>query len=62
MIYVLVVFQHNIYSFTNLCTCTTPDASVTLYYTHNKALLAYDTSSHKKDKDAEQYHTNVPEY
>ena len=45
-----------------MCTCTTPDASVILYYTHNKALLAYDTSSHKKDKDAEQYHINVPEY
>ena len=47
----------------NLCVlCTTPDASVTLYYTHNKALLAYDTSSHKKDKDPEQYHIKVPEY
>ena len=45
-----------------MCTSTTPDASVTLYYTHNKALLAYDTSSHKKDKDAEQYHIKVPEY
>ena len=43
-------------------TCTTPDASVTLYYTHNKALLAYDTSSQKKHNDPEQYHTKVPEY
>ena len=43
-------------------TGTTPDASVTLYYTHNRALLAYDTSSCKKDKDAEQYHITVPEY
>ena len=43
-------------------TCTTPDASVTLYYMHNKALLAYDTSSRKKDKDAGQYHIKVPEY
>ena len=43
-------------------TCTTPDVSVTLYYMHKKALLAYDTSSHKKDKDAEQYHVKVPEY
>ena len=25
-------------------TCTTPDASVTLYYVHNRAPLAYDTS------------------
>ena len=43
-------------------TCTTPNASVTLYYIHNRALLAYDTSLHKKDKDAEQYHITVPEY
>ena len=36
---------------------------VTLYYTHNKALLAYDTSLQKqKNKDAEQYHIKVPEY
>ena len=43
-------------------TCTTPDVSVTLYYTHNRALLAYDTSFCKKGKDAEQYHTTIPEY
>ena len=44
-------------------TCTTPDTSVTLYYTHNKALLAYDTSSKRqKDKDAEQYSVKIPEY
>ena len=46
----------------SMCTCTTLDASVTLYYTHNKALLAYDTSSHKKDKAIEQYHIKFPEY
>ena len=45
-----------------MCICTTPDASVTLYYTHNRALLAHDTSLHKKENDAEQYHTTVPEY
>ena len=43
-------------------TCTTPDASVTLYYTHNRTLLAYDTSLCKKDKNAEQYHITIPEY
>ena len=44
-------------------TCTTPDASVTLNYTHNKALLAYDTSlKPQKDKDDEQYSIKVPEY
>ena len=53
--------QH-IFLYESMHTCTTPDASVTLYYTHNKALLAYDTFSCKKDKDAEQYHTNIPEY
>ena len=53
--------QH-IFLYESMCTCTTPDASVTLYYMQNKALLAYDTSSCKKDKDAEQYHIKVPEY
>ena len=53
--------QH-IFLYESMRTCTTPDASVTLYYTHNRALLAYDTSSCKKDKDAEQYHIKVPEY
>ena len=53
--------QH-IFLHQSMHTCTTPDASVTLYYMHNKAFLAYDTSSRKKDKDAEQYHIKVPEY
>ena len=54
--------QH-IFLYESMHTCTTPDASVTLYYTHNKALLAYDTSlQQQKDKDAEQYHIKVPEY
>ena len=52
--------QH-IFLYESIYTCTTPNASVTLYYTHNRALLAYDTSR-KKDKDAEQYHIKVPEY
>ena len=53
--------QH-IFLYESMCICTTPNASVTLYYIHNRVLLAYDTSSHKKDEDAEQYHTTVPEY
>ena len=53
--------QH-IFLYESMHTCTTPNAWVTLNYTHNRALLAYDTSSHKKDKDAEQYHIKVPEY
>ena len=53
--------QH-IFLYESMHTCTTPDASVTLYYMHNKALLAYDTSSRKKDNDPEQYHIKVPEY
>ena len=53
--------QH-IFLYESMHTCTTPDASVTLYYIHNRAFLAYDTSLHKKDKDAEQYHTTIPEY
>ena len=39
--------QH-IFLYESMHTCTTPDASVTLYYTQNRALLAYDTSSRKK--------------
>ena len=48
----------------NLCVLVPlPDTSVTLYYTHNKALLAYDTSlNQQKDKDDEQYSIKVPEY
>ena len=54
--------QH-IFLYESMRTCTTPDTSVTLYYTHNKALLAYDTSSKRqKDKDAEQYSVKIPEY
>ena len=53
--------QH-IFLYESMHTCTTPDASVTLYYTHNRAPLAHDTSPCRKDKDAEQYHTNLPEY
>ena len=56
------ISAHHIFLYESMPTCTTPDASVTLYYTHNRALLAYDTSSCKKDKDAEQYHIKVPEY
>ena len=32
-----------------------------MYYIHNRALLAYDASLHKKDKEAEQYCTTIPE-
>ena len=53
--------QH-IFLYESMCTCTTPDASVTLYYIYNRALFAYDTSLRKKDKDAEQYQTTIPEY
>ena len=57
-----ILAQH-IFLYESMCTCTTSDASVTLYYTHNKALLAYDTSlQQQKDKDSEQYHIKVPEY
>ena len=54
--------QH-IFLYESMHTCTTPDASVTLYYTHNKALLAYDTSlKQHKDDNVEQYSIKVPEY
>ena len=35
--------QH-IFLYESMCTCTNPDTSVTLHYTKNKALLAYDPS------------------
>ena len=53
--------QH-IFLYESMHPCTNPDASVTLYYIHNKALLAYNTSLHGKDKSAEQYHTMILEY
>ena len=53
--------QH-IFLYELMHTCTAPNASVTLYYIHNRALLAYDTSLRKKYKEAEQYHTTIPEY
>ena len=53
--------QH-IFLYESMHTCTNPDTSVTLYYIHNRALLAYDTSLHGKDKSAEQYHIMIPEY
>ena len=53
--------QH-IFLYESMHTCTTPDASVTLYYIHNRALLAYDTSLCGKDEEAEQYHTTILEY
>ena len=53
--------QH-IFLYESMCTCTNPDASVTLYYIHNKAFLAYDTSLCRNDKAAEQYHTTILEY
>ena len=51
-----------LYESMHTCTRSTPNASVTLYYEHNRALLAYDTSLRKKDKDAEHYHITIPEY
>ena len=53
--------QH-IFLYELMHTCTTSDASVTLYYVHNTALLAYDTFLHKKNKETVQYHTTIPEY
>ena len=41
--------QH-IFLYESMQTCTNPDTSVTLYYTHNRALLAYDPSLQGKRK------------
>ena len=56
------ISAQRIFLYESMCTCTNPDASVTLYYIYNRTLLAYDTSLHDKDKSAEQYHTTIPEY
>ena len=42
--------------------CENPDTSVTLYYTDNRALLAYDPSLQKQRQSLEQYQTTVPGY
>ena len=53
--------QH-IFLYESMHTCTNPDICiVTLYYIHNRALLAYDTSLCGKEKSVEQYHTTIPE-
>ena len=53
--------QH-IFLYESMHTCINPDTSVTLYYIHNRALLAYDTSLCGKEKAVEQYHTRILEY
>ena len=45
-----------------MCTCENRDTSVTLYYTDNRALLAYDPSLQKQKQSLEQYQTTVPGY
>ena len=53
--------QH-IFLYESMCTCANPDTSVTLYYTDNRALLAYDPSLQNQRKSLEQYQTTVPGY
>ena len=53
--------QH-IFLYESMCTCANPDTSVTLYYTENRALLAYDPSLQNQGKSLEQYQTTVPGY
>ena len=53
--------QH-IFLYESMHTCENPDTSVTLYYTDNRALLAYDPSLQKQRQSSEQYQTTVPVY
>ena len=53
--------QH-IFLYEFMHTCTNPDTSVTLYYTENRALIAYDPCLQDKGKSLEQYQITVPEY
>ena len=42
--------------------CANPDTSITLYYTDNRALLAYDPSLQNQRQSLEQYQMTVPGY
>ena len=53
--------QH-IFLYESMRTCENPDTSVTLYYTDNQALLAYDPSLQQQRQSSEQYQMTVPEY
>ena len=43
-------------------TCENPDTSVTLYYTDNRALLAYDPSLQKQKQSLDRYQKTIPGY
>ena len=53
--------QH-IFLYESMHTCENPDTSVTLYYTDNRALLAYDPSLQKQKQSLDQYQTTIPGY
>ena len=53
--------QH-IFLYESMHTCENPDPSVTLYYTDNQALLAYDPSLQNQRQSLEQYQTTIPGY
>ena len=53
--------QH-IFLYESMHTCENPDTSVTLYYTDNRALLAYDPSLQNQRQSLEQYQMMVPGY
>ena len=53
--------QH-IFLYESMHTCANPDTLVTLYYTDNRALLAYDPSLQNQRQSLEQYQTMVPGY
>ena len=60
MICIPVEYWHNIYfSYESIHTCEKPDTSIQLYYTYNRALIAYDRSLAKKA--VERYYTYVPD-
>ena len=63
MICVHEVFQHSTSFSMNPCTpVKNPDTSVMLYYTDNRALLAYDPSLQNQRQSLEQYQMTVPGY
>ena len=53
--------QH-IFLYESMWTFENPDTSVTLYYTDNRALLAYDPSLQKQKQSLDQYQTTIPGY
>ena len=61
-LYTCGISAQHIFLYESMCTCANPDTTVTLYYTGNRALLAYDPSLQNQRQSLEQYQTMIPGY